>query len=267
MCQNSAVRVRWLSGLLLVVAAGVSGCVPEADPNVRDVEATDFAPHTTPAELAAAGMVTIGVTGNDVDESNVPGGFEAELGRMIAGALGIADHEIVWVQTDALNSERLIEDGQVDLVIAAMPMTERSLEIVDFAGPYYVGEVAMLAASTETDAERVCATAEIAHQVPSAEAVGTIRKCVDQLGDGTVDAVLAPDLVLAAEETAHLTLDDTDLGPLSYGIGLRKGDAALRAFVNGVLAAIAEDGRWAAAWAATLEPELGAAEPPPLDPD
>lgn len=265
MCQNSAVRVRWLSGPLVVLVAGLSGCVPEADPNVLDVDAADFAPHTTPAQLAAAGTVTIGVTGNDVDDDNVPVGFEAELGKMIAGALGLAPHQISWVQTDALNHERLIEDGHVDLVIAAMPMTERSREIVEFAGPYYVGYVAALAAETDSDDARLCATAEISYLVDSADAIGTVRDCVDGLTDGAVDTVLAPDLVLAPETTAHLSLDATDLGPVSYGIGLRKGDADLRAFVNGVLETIAEDGRWAAAWGSTLEPELGAAEPPALE--
>lgn len=267
MCQNSAVRARWIGGLLLTLAVGLSGCVSEDDPNLLDVDATDFAPHTTPARLAAAGTVTIGVTGNDLDEDNVPAGFEAELGKMIAGALGVADHEISWVQTDALNHERLIEDGHVDMVIAAMPVSDRSLEIVDFAGPYYVGRIATLSASTETAAEQVCATAEIGHLVTSPDVVGTVGECLDALRGGSVDAVLAPDLVLAAETTSHLTVGDADLGSVSYGVGMVKGDDALRSFVEEVLATIAKDGRWAAAWASTLEPVLGPAEPPPLDRD
>lgn len=264
MCQNSAVHMRRLGGLLLVLTAGLSGCAPEPDPNLLDVGATDFAPHSTPAQLAAARAITIGITGNDVDEDNVPVSFEAELGKMIAGALGIAAHEISWVQTDALNHERLIEDGHVDLVIAAMPMTERSLEIVDFAGPYHVGRVATLGGSAEDDAERVCATAEIGHLVPAATVVGTVQDCTDALVDGSVDTVLAPDLVLAAEATSHLRIGDTDFEPLNYGIGLRKGDDDLRSLVTEVLATVAEDGRWEAAWTSTLEPVLGAANPPPL---
>jgi glutamate transport system substrate-binding protein len=267
MCQNSAVRVRWGGLLILSSAAILAGCAADADPNLLDVSATDFAAHSTPARLAAAGTVTIGITGNDVDESNVPVGFEAEVGRMIAGALGVADHQISWVQTDSLNHERLIEDGHVDLVIAAMPMTGRSREIVDFAGPYYTGRVATLSASTETDVRRVCATAEISHLVTSPEGVGTLRDCVDQLTDGTVDAVLGPDLALAPEVGPHFTLGDADLGSLSYGIGMVKADDELRSFVADVLATVAEDGRWASAWASTLEPVLGPAEPPPIDRD
>lgn len=265
MCQNSAVHMRQLGGLLLVMTAGLSGCAPEPDPNLLDVGATDFAPHSTPAQLAAARAITIGITGNDVDEDNSPVSFEAELGKMIAGALGIAAHKISWVQTDALNHERLIEDGHVDLVIAAMPMTERSLEIVDFAGPYHVGRVATLSGSADT--ERVCATAEIGHLVPAATVVGTVRDCTDALVDGSVDTVLAPDLVLAAEATSHLRIGDTDFEPLNYGIGLRKGDDDLRSLVTEVLATVAEDGRWEAAWTSTLEPVLGAANPPPLGSD
>ncbi|HEX6337871.1 MAG TPA: transporter substrate-binding domain-containing protein [Jiangellaceae bacterium] len=260
-------HTRRLGGLLLVLTAGLSGCTPESDPNLLDVGATDFAPHSTPAQLAAAGNVTIGITGNDLDEDDVPVSFEAELGKMIAGALGIAPHEISWVQTDALNHERLIEDGHVDLVIAAMPITDRSLEIVDFAGPYHVGGVAVLSGSAEPETERICATAEIGDLVPDVAIVGTAQDCVAVLTDGTVDAVLAPDLVLAAEVTSHLRIGDTESEPLAYGIGLRKGDDDLRSFVTDVLATVADDGRWQAAWASTLEPVLGAAEPPPLESD
>ncbi len=260
-------RVRWAIALSLLSAAILAGCSAETDPNVLDVNATDFAAHSTPARLAAAETVTIGITGNDVDESGVPTGFEAELGRMIAGALGIADHQITWVETDALHHERLIEDRVVDMVIAAMPMTDRSREIVDFAGPYYTGQVATLTASIETGDEQTCATAEIAHLATAPDAVGTLHDCVDQLTDGTVATVLAPDLALAPATTSHLTLGETDLGPLDYGVGMVKADDELRAFVTDVLATVAEDGRWASAWTSTLEPILGPAEPPPLEQD
>lgn len=265
MCQNSAVRMRWSAGLALGLAIGLSGCMQEPDPNLLDVTAADFAPHSSPARLAAAGTITIGITGNDVDADNVPVSFEAELGRMIAGALGIATHEISWVRTDALNHERLIEDGHVDLVIAAMPMTDRSREIVDFAGPYHVGEVRALSGSPDADAERACATAEIGHLVPDAAVVGTIEDCMAALTDGTVDTVLAPDLVLAAEAISNMRIRDTDIEPVAYGIGLRKGEDDLRAFVTDVLATVARDGRWQTAWSSTLEPVLGPAEPPPLE--
>jgi ABC-type amino acid transport substrate-binding protein len=84
---------------------------------------------------------------------------------------------------------------------------------------------------------------------------------------GSVDTVLAPDLVLAAEATSHLRIGDTDFETLNYGIGLRKGDDDLRSFVTEVLATVAEDGRWEAAWTSTLEPVLGAANPPSLGSD
>jgi glutamate transport system substrate-binding protein len=125
--------------------------------------------------------------------------------------------------------------------------------------------VATLSGSAGADAERVCATAEIGHLVPAATVVGTVQDCTDALVDGSVDTVLAPDLVLAAEATSHLRIGNADFEPLTYGIGLRKGDDDLRSFVTDVLATVAEDGRWEAAWASTLEPVLGAAEPPALE--
>jgi glutamate transport system substrate-binding protein len=255
------VRVRRVAGLL-ALAVGLGGCVAEDDPNVLDVSPADFPPHSTMARLAGAETVTIAVTGAEVDADGSPIGFEPELGRILAGALGIESHQIGWVQTDALNHERLIEDGQADLVIAAVPVRERSLEIIDFAGPYHVGRVVTLSASAGTDAPRLCATVEISYLVDSAASTGTAHDCLDLLRAGEVDVVAAPDLVLAAEATSHLALGDAGLEPVGYGIGLAKGDEELRAFVDDVLETIAADGRWAAAWASTLEPVLGPAEPP-----
>ena len=250
-----------------VPAAGARGYARATTPSVR-------ATWRLPNGVTRTGVVAVrnGMAAGDtvevwLDESGVPTGFEAELGRMIAGALGIEDHQISWVETDALNNERLIEDRLVDLVIAAMPMTDRSREIVDFAGPYYTGQVATLTASTETDGGRTCATAEIAHLVTGPDAVGTLRDCVDQLTNGTVDTVLAPDLALAPAATSRLTLGEADLGPLDYGVGMVKADDELRGFVTDALATVAEDGRWASAWTSTLEPILGPAEPPRLDRD
>jgi glutamate transport system substrate-binding protein len=247
---------------LLALAVGVGGCVAEDDPNVLDVSPADFPPHSTMARLAGAETVTIAVTGDELDDDGSPIGFEPELGRILAGAMGIESHQIGWVKTDAVNHERLIEDGHADLIIAALPVNERSLEIIDFAGPYHVGHVATLSASSETNGQRLCATAEIGYLLDSAAGTGTAEECLDQLRAGEVDVVAAPDLVLAGEVTSHLALGDAGLESVGYGIGLAKGDEELRAFVDDVLDTIATDGRWAAAWASTLEPVLGPANPP-----
>ena len=67
----------------------------------------------------------------------MPVGFDVEIGKIIAGALGIAPEDIEWVETVSANREPFIENGQVDIVVATYTINDKRKEVVDFAGPYF----------------------------------------------------------------------------------------------------------------------------------
>lgn len=264
-------RIRRLGGTLAVgIALTLTGCGGEDDPNLVDVEPADFPPFSSMYELAAAETIRVGIIGNEVDSAGTPASFEVRLGEMIAGALGIPAQAITWVRTEPAEHERLIEDGLVDIVLAAFAIDERSLQIVDFAGPYYVGGQSLLVSPESGDptAGSVCTTADVAESLPLVDAdivVDHYSACLDRLRAGEVDAVSAPDLTVAAEIDGRLSLAGEPLTSDEYGIGLAKGDDEFRAFLNDVLETVAADGRWTTAWESTAGTVLGSAQPPAVD--
>jgi glutamate transport system substrate-binding protein len=266
------VRTPRLIGLITVgvLTVALAGCTGEADPNLAEVGPADFPAHSTMQRIAATETVRIGVTGNDLDDDDVPRGFEAELGRMVAGALGIPAHAVSWVRTEPTEHERLVEDGFVDVIIAGFAIDERSLQIVDFAGPYHVGGQALLVRSDTADdgSGTVCTTADVAPTLalPDTDVqVGGYADCLSLLRSGDIDAVSAADLTAAGEVDEQLSVSAQRLTEEAYGIALPKGDDAFRGFLNDVLQAAVADGRWATAWSSTAEPVLGPASPPAVD--
>jgi glutamate transport system substrate-binding protein len=266
------VRTGRLAGVLTGgLALPLADRLAEDDPNLLDVDATDFPVFSTMYRLADAGTVRVGIAGAELDAEGGPIGFEVALAEMIAGALGIPSQAVTWVQTEPTEHERLIEDGLVDLVLAGFPVEERSLQIVDFAGPYHVGDLRLLAGSGSQPSPPapVCTTADLApalRELGYVDVVGDrYHQCVEQLAAAQVEAVVAPDLLLAPYVGPRFELVGEPVAAATYGIGLAKGDDEFRAFLNDVLETVAADGRWAAAWEATARPVLGPAEPPPVD--
>ena len=133
------------AALTLVVAA--CGGDDDDDSSASDTtveETPEFAAGTTMASLADAGSIRIGTKfdqpglGNINLETNEPEGFDVEIGKIVAGKLGISEDDIEWVETISANREAFIAGDRVDIVIATYTINDARKEQVDFAGPYYV---------------------------------------------------------------------------------------------------------------------------------
>lgn len=256
----------------MAAALGTAECTGDDDPNLLDRDAGDFPAWSTMAGLAEEGTITVGITGGQVGADGAPAGFEVEIAEVVAGALGIPAYDITWVEAEHGHRERLIEDGHVDIVVAALPWDGPADEIVGLAGPYHVGAHRVLVPDgTETISDgTVCA----AHDVPDDDALAlasaaVVRAsgtaCVDRLQAGEVDAVYAPDLALTGLlDGPHFALLDEPRAEQQYGVGLAKGDDEFRSFIDDVLDTAIQDGRWATAWESTAGATLGHADPPSL---
>jgi glutamate transport system substrate-binding protein len=93
--------------------------------------------------------------------------------------------------------------------------------------------------------------------------------CVEALKDGRVDAVTTDNIILlgfVADDPQNLKLVENPFTTEPYGIGLKKGDTALRTFVNDVLEASYADGSWKKAFDDTVgKSGQDAPEPPKVD--
>ena len=98
----------------------------------------------------------------------------------------------------------------------------------------------------------------------------TYSECVDQLLNGTVDAVTTDGAILlgyAAENPDELEVVGEPFSEERYGVGFSKGDTAMCEYITDTLQEAMDDGTWAEAFEATLgESGVETPEPPQMDP-
>ncbi|HEX5770954.1 MAG TPA: glutamate ABC transporter substrate-binding protein [Nocardioidaceae bacterium] len=282
------------AGLALTLAA-CGGGGDSATSGHIELEAVENPEHSgTPAELAEAGKIKIGVKvdqpgiGFKEPGEDLPTGFDIEMGRIIAAQLGIdPDSENVeWVETISDNRESFIQNGTVDIVIASYSITDERRAVVGQAGPYYVTGQQLLI--RKADDEKINGPEDLSGiKVCSVEGstslarvqdeygadpvpFGTYSECVDQLENETVDAVTTDGAILAgyAAENDELTVVGEPFSEERYGIGYKKDDAEMCQFLNNTIEGSFEDGTWEEAFELTLGQASGVETPeqPTLDP-
>ncbi len=273
--------------LVLAACGEDSGAV-----DVEVAEEVQFEEGTTMAELNEAGAITIGVKydqpgiGFLEPGEDVPTGFDIEIARIIAGALGIPEDGIEWKETVSDNREPFLQQETVDMVAASYSITPERRQIVGQAGPYYVTGQQLLVREEDKesitgpddlDGVQVCSvegstSIETVTEEYGADPVpfATYSDCVTQLTNESVDAVTTDGAILlgyAAQNPDELEVVGPEFSEERYGIGYPKGDTEFCEFLNDTLQESYEDGTWAAAFEATLgQSGVEAPEPPELDP-
>lgn len=284
--------------LLAAAALALAACQSDAEDeptSTPDDAATgdgsaapEFPEGSTMARLAEAGSITIGTKFDQplfglVGPNGVPEGFDVEIGRIIAGELGIGEDSIEWVETPSQNRETAIENGDVDLVVATYTINDDRKLRVGFAGPYYLAGQSILTLASNEDIQgpddlsgkKVCTVSgstpegNLLENFPDVEVVpfGTYSECLEPLRNGQVDAVSTDNVILAgfAAENDDLEVRGDPFTQEPYGIGVAKDDVEFRMWINDVLEEIFADGRWTQAWEATAGTVLPTPEPPAVD--
>ena len=278
-------------GLLALSACGQSGS-PDAGgqgggeaPSYQVAQDADFADSPTWKKAKDSGKIKVGVKFDQPGLGNItagaadPEGFDIEIAKMTAGALGFAPEDIEWVETVSANREPFLQQGNVDMVVATYTINDERKKVIDFAGPYYVAGQDLLVAAdsdiTGPDAlggKKVCSVdgstpaQRIQSDYPDAELVtyDTYSKCVTDLQSGSVDAVTTDDAILrgyAAQYEGEFKVVGAPFSEEPYGIGLPKGDDVLRGAVNDALDAARDNGDWTKAFEYTLGDSSGVEQP------
>jgi glutamate transport system substrate-binding protein len=291
-------RITRFAAGLAALGVVLTGCSSEAGNQAADsagessaaVETdASFAAGTTMARLNEAGAITIGTKYDQPGfgllnpTTNVPEGFDVEMGKLIAAKLGIPEDGIEWTETVSANRESFIQNGQVDIVVATYTINDTRKEVVDFAGPYYeAGQDIMVAKGNPEGIEgpedlagkNVCSVEgstpaeNIRTQYPEAQLTlfDVYSKCADALTNGQVDAVTTDNVILTglvAGNKEGFELVGNPFTKEPYGIGLAKGDDDFRTFINDTLEESFDDGSWADAWDRTAGAISGTEAPTP----
>jgi glutamate transport system substrate-binding protein len=289
--RTKAAAVATGLGLALSLAAcGEAGSSDSAGGDYEVVEnaADNFDDGTRMKELAESGEITIGVKydqpgiGFKGAADDVPVGFDPEIGKILAASLGIAAEDITWKETISDNREPFLESGEVDLVIASYSITDERRAIVGQAGPYYVtGQQLMVPSDSDIDSlddvegTEVCSVTG-STSLENIEAEGatprgfdTYSECVDQVLNGTVDAMTTDGAILlgyVAENPDELKVVVEPFSEERYGVGYSIDRPEMCQWISDTITGAYDNGDWETAFEATLgESGVETPEPPAFD--
>jgi glutamate transport system substrate-binding protein len=276
------VKHRWLIAVLAILALLAASCGDDDgdEETTGTTEASgdqaEFPAGSSMAGFVQEGSITVGTKfdqplfGLRDPRSGEVEGFDVEIAKLIAERLG-DDVDVRFVETPSAIRETALEDGTVDMVVATYTINDARKQRVDFAGPYYVAGQDIMVAEGDTSitgvdtlaGKRVCSVqgstsvTNIRTMAPQAQVVeyDVYSKCADDLRNGRVDAVSTDNVILAGlvdQSNGAFELVGNPFTQEPYGIGLPKGDQAMRDFVNDTLEELFESGEWADAYERTV---------------
>ena len=258
------------------------------DVEVQENAGDEFEDGMAMKDFADSGEITIGVKydqpgiGFKGATDDMPVGFDPEIGKILAGSLGIAPEDITWKETISDNREPFLQEGEVDLVIASYSITDERRQVVGQAGPYYVTGQQLLVKS-DSDIEslddvkgtEVCSVTgstsleNIKAEGAKPRGFDTYSECVDQVLSGTVDAMTTDGAILlgyAAENPDELKVVVEPFSEERYGVGYSQDKPEMCQWIVDTLTAAQEDGTWGEAFEATLgQSGVDTPEPPAMD--
>ncbi|WP_009480024.1 glutamate ABC transporter substrate-binding protein [Rhodococcus sp. JVH1] len=230
------------------------------------------------SQSASEGKLTVGIKYDQpgLGLRNPDGsfsGFDVEVAEYVAGKLGVAPENVEFKESPSAQRETLIENGEVDYIVATYSITDARKEKVDFAGPYFIAGQSLLVKSDNTDitgpdslngGKKLCSVTgstpaqkvkDTYAQDVQLQEFDTYSACVEALRNGAVDAVTTDDIILAgyaAQYPGELKVVGEPFTEERYGIGLAKGDDETRAKINDAIDAMIADGSWARAFNETV---------------
>lgn len=220
---------------------------------------------------AADGKLTIGIKFDQpgLGLQNKDGsfsGFDVDVATFVADKLGVKPDGITFKESPSQQRETLIENGQVDFIVATYSITDKRKEKVDFAGPYFITGQSFLVRSDNTDitgpdslkGKKVCSAKgstpaqNIEKNYPDTQlqVYDTYSLCLEGLKGGAVDAVTTDASILAgyaAQQPGVFKVVGKPFTTEKYGIGLKKGDTETRTKINDAIEAMISSGAWKAA--------------------
>ena len=224
-----------------------------------------------------SGKIRIGIKfdqpGLGFKKSGTYVGFDVDVAKYVAKKLGYSEDEIVWKEAPSKQREAMLQNGDVDMILATYSITDERKNAVSFAGPYFVAGQDLLVRKDDhsingpedLNGKRLCSVTgstsaatvkeKFASEVQLMEQPG-YAECATALFSGIVDAVTTDDIILAGLASASrgkLRVVGKPFTQEYYGVGIKKGDTALAKKINAVITEMIKDGSWERAIADNTE--------------
>ena len=240
---------------LIGLIAALSACSKQDAPAAAT-------PAAAPAKVYVVGVEPAYAPFEAEDANKNVAGFDIDIMRAVAQKIGI---EVKFVPTPFEGIFNFLAQGDRDLLISAITITDERKQTVDFSTPYFEASQLIAVQTGNTGVSKFDDLKNLKIGVQSSttgdEIVqGLVGKnnpnikrfestplALKELENGGVDAVVADDGVvknyIANNPNQKLrTVSDSDFPKEYYGIAVRKGNAELLAKINQGLSAIKADG-------------------------
>jgi polar amino acid transport system substrate-binding protein len=220
----------------------------------------------TPARVYLVGVESAYAPFSAENEKKEVVGFDIDVMKALAKKIGI---EVKFVPTPFEGFFNFLAQGDRDLLISAITITEERKQSVSFSEPYFEATQTIAVPAADTRVQKMADLKELKVGTQSATSGDDLVQQVlgknnanikrfdstplalKELEGGGVDAVVADEPVvknyIANNPNSKLrTVSDSSFPKENYGIAVRKDDPELLAKVNKGLADLKADGTFAA---------------------
>ncbi len=270
--MKKSVLLLLLSLVLVVSAFALAGCGSKEPAKPAGSGGTPAA--ELPAGVQAikdSGELRVGVKA-DVPNfglldaaTNKYSGMEIDLAYALAERIGLPNDAVKFEAVTAKTRGPLLDNGQLDVVIATFTIKPERLEQWNFSEPYYQDEVGLLVkkssgitglkdlngkvvgvAQGATSRDAVQAEADKAGIKVSFLEFATYPEINAALESGRVDAFSVDKSILSGYVTDNSVILPDGFSPQNYGIASKKGTDDLTTFINTMLTDMEASGDMAA---------------------
>lgn len=265
---------------LLTAGVLLAACGKKAEPPAAAPVASAPASAPAPAKVYVVGTDAAYAPFESQNEKGEIVGFDIDIVTAVAAKAGI---QVKFVNTPWEGIFNALGQGDRDMIVSAVTITEERKQTMDFTDPYF--DAAQLIAVKETS--KVAKFADLKKLKVGVQTGTTGDEAVSkllgktntnvkrfestplalkELEAGGVDAVVADNGVVIHYVANNpggkfKTVSDKDFVPEQYGIALKKGNAELLAKMNEGLKAIKADGTYDQIYAKTFGAPPAAAAP------
>ena len=189
-------------------------------------------------------------------------GFDVEVANYIGQQLG---RGVQFSEAPTPQRETLLRTDQVDMIVATYSITDERKQQVSFAGPYLIAGQDLLVRENETaitgpetlEGKTLCSVrgstpaqrVQKEHPGVQLQEYDTYSNCVEELVNGTVDAVTTDDVILAGyaaqpQFSGKVKLGGNPFSQENLGVGVQKDNEQLCNQVTDALKQMIDSGAW-----------------------
>ncbi len=266
MANNTTSRRIFLQAGLIGTATLLGACGKKeeaAAPAAAPAASESAAAPATPAKVYVVGTDAAYAPFESQNEKGEIVGFDIEVVSAIAAKAGV---QVKFVNTPWEGIFNAVAQGDRDLLVSAITITDERKQTMDFTAPYFdaVQLIAVKQGSKVTKFEDLkplkvgvqtgttgdeVVTKLLGKNSAAIKRFESTPLALKELESGGVDAVVADNGVVAHYVTNNAgtgfkTVSDPSFTPEQYGIAVRKGNTAVLEMLNQGLAGIRADGTY-----------------------